>query len=91
MKQLTKEQIIEAREFMDHKFRGSTIYEGHPIVVIDTIIANALDERFVTVPREMTQEMKNILSDMTNYEYGNPQDMWDAVIVSYKPPADGSE
>lgn len=39
---VTKKQLLDTQEWFNHKFRGSTIYEGHPVQVIGQLIENAL-------------------------------------------------
>lgn len=40
---LARSRLKDALEFMAHKFRGATIYDGHPIQTIEAALEHLLD------------------------------------------------
>ena len=47
---MSDDKITEAIEWLDHKFRGTTIYEGHPIKTVYAVLeAKAEQDRVMAL------------------------------------------
>jgi len=97
MKQISKWDLMSALEWsnIENTFEMEDQLQGH-IETIRTLIANALDERFVTISREATKPMflafvDTINTDSESTGSGSFELAYSAMIAAYKPPADGSE
>lgn len=54
---ITKAQLNEAQDWIGHKFRGSTIYDGHPIDVLNKLFDLILSNEYILIKKEVTEKM----------------------------------
>jgi len=99
MNQISRDDIRAALNVLDFVKIHKTLPEQDLIdktsETIRTLIANALDERFVTVPREPNRNMidAGYSTDKKDkrgeWIYSTHADIYKAMIAAYKPSEDG--